>query len=289
MGRLFLGLVAVLALAIGGAVYYVFFSTKTINGLTGPAVDLFIDFQVLGETNLNEEGVAPLAGRNLRTRYWTIPSGSIVPVHEHSNRPVTIYTIQGEIYEYRNDRKDPVRHAAGGLSLEEGYNLAHWWRNEGPQDVLLVAFDIYQVADDVTNPGPVSAAPTAADAAVLPETQGAEQELLGYVDLAKHFQGRFGEGHALLTYRVTVQPGGVFPMPTRAGEPLHLFVERGEVTENRAGEAARTLAQGAGSQVHGGAVAFWTNTGSAPASLIIGTLEALAGRTLPAQPLHREG
>lgn len=279
--RIVVGIVAVLVIALLGAGYYIFFSTKTVNGLTGPAVDLFIDFEILGETSLNEEGVTSLAGRNLRTRYWTIPSGSIVPVHEHSNRPATIYTIQGSIFEHRNDRDDAVLHEAGGLSLEEGHNLAHWWKNEGDQEVLLVAFDIYQVAEDVSQPGPVAATPAAPDLSAMPAETGVDRELLGYVDLAEHFLGKYGSGYGLMTYKVTLQPGGVLPMFTEAGEPLQLFVEAGAIRETRTTGETTTLSKAGYTKLDQGAAAWWENTGTTPAILIIGTLEHIEGETLP--------
>ncbi len=275
--RILFGIIAVIVIALLGAGYYVFYGTTTVKGLTGPAVDLFIDFEVLGQTDLNGEGIAPLAGRTMRTRYWTIPSGSIVPVHEHANRPATIYTRQGAIFEYRNDRRadDPVLHETGGLSLEEGHNLAHWWKNKGPEEVLLVAFDIYQTADDIAAPGTVAATPEAADRSALPASQGVDSDVLGSVDLGAHFQGRYGAGYGLFTYKVTVAPGGVYGAPTEAGEPLHVFVDQGTVEELRAGGPGKTLTENGFSQLDGGAAAAWRNTGAGPAVLIVGTLEAL--------------
>ncbi|MGF1456668.1 MAG: hypothetical protein ACFB6R_14980 [Alphaproteobacteria bacterium] len=282
--RVVFGLLIVIVLAFGGGAYYVFFSTKTINGLTGPAVDLFIDFSVLGETPLNGEGIAPLAGRTMRTRYWTIPSGSIVPVHEHANRPATIYTLQGSIFEHRNDRDEPVLHEAGGLSLEEGSMLAHWWRNAGDQEVRLVAFDIYQSADDVTSPGPVAATPNLPELSAMPDAAGATRELLGFVDLSAHFLGSYGEGYALTTYRVTLQPGGVLPFFTEGGEPVHVFLEDGSVTETRPAGATTVLSPRGFSRVDGGAAAWWENTGPTPARLIIGALERTDGLDLAGGP-----
>ncbi len=274
--RVLLGLSVVIVLALGGGAYYVFFSTKTINGLTGPAADLFIDFQVLGETPLNGEGARTLAGRTLRTRYWTIPAGSIVPIHEHANRPATIYTLQGSIYEYRNDRNEPILHEAGGLSLEEGANLAHWWKNAGDQEVRLVAFDIYPSAADPSEPGEIASFPTLPNLSAMPDEVGVARSLLGFVDLSAHFLGAFGEGYTLTTYLAILEPGGVLPLFTEGGEPVHLFVEDGTITETRPGGATSTLSPRSFSKLDRGAAAWWENSGPTPARLIIGALERQA-------------
>lgn len=127
----------VIVLANGG--YSFITNSKTIDGFSGPARPSAIKAEELVAIDLADQ-VDGLSGRRLRTRHWTIQPGGIVPIHEHADRPATIYVVQGEILEHRSDNKFPVLHEAGGLSLEA--NVTHWWKNTGDETVILVATDI---------------------------------------------------------------------------------------------------------------------------------------------------
>ncbi|MEO1198587.1 MAG: hypothetical protein AAFX39_05060 [Pseudomonadota bacterium] len=249
--------------------------TRTIYGLRGPSGARDISNVVLDTTPLAEEGIASLAGRSLRTRFWTINgNGGIVPIHNHANRPAVFTILTGEIYEYVNTANERILHKAGGLALEEG-RISHWWLNDGEEDVHLIAFDVFQSTQDLDTVT-VGDVPAAADFE-LPETQGARHDLLGVVNIASHFDSAFGEGWALTTYRTTIEPGGVFPAFTTAGEPVQMFVWRGQVTEHRSdvGDPLTIDAEG-GSTLSGGALAWWENTGDEPAVLYFGVVEPIA-------------
>lgn len=261
--------------------------TTALLGLEGPAGPRDISNVVIGTTPLAEEGLESLEGRDLRARYWSILQQGIVPVHGHTKRPATIFTLQGEIFEYRNDRKDPILHKAGGLSLEEGHNLAHWWINEGDKDVRLIAFDVVIKGDKLDESIAVSATPTAPFGFDLPEAKGVESEMVGFVDLEQHFQGEYGAGLALTHYRVTLEPGGVLPLWTKPGEPSILFVERGKVTEHRSdAKDTAVIAVEDGSIIGSGVSAWWENKGFVPAELHIGAVEPIAVTAGVANPSH---
>lgn len=112
---------------------------RSIGDFSGPALARGVSPEVLAGIDLDDK-IPALAGTQLRTRYWTVLPGGIFPVHSHEDRPAIIYVLSGEIYEYRNDRPEPVLHKEGGLSLE--YNVAHWWINESDEQVILLATDI---------------------------------------------------------------------------------------------------------------------------------------------------
>ncbi|WP_299732118.1 hypothetical protein [uncultured Tateyamaria sp.] len=248
--------------------------TKEMEGLIGPTAGAKLKPKVIATQPLESEGIAELAGRNLRTRFWAIggPDG-IVPIHGHEDRPAVFTVASGEIYEYSSLEDKPILHKTGGLAKEEG-KLAHWWHNAGSETVHLIAFDLQPVAKDFSavKVGPVPAQ-TSYD---LPVSIGADHDLLGVVDIGAHFGGAYGNGWALTTYRATIVPGGMFPDFTGPGEPLQVFVWKGEVVEHRSDMAEpQMLTERTGSNLANGATAYWENTGTTPAELYFGVIEPL--------------
>ncbi len=246
--------------------------TRVLNGLEGPSGPNNITNVAIANAPLAEEGLGQIVGYNLRTRSWTISGDmGIVPIHSHADRPAIVYTLTGEIYEYRSDAKDRILHSAGGLSLEEG-DVTHWWLNEGPDDVRLIAFDVYKARGT----------PDVADTPVqqdfdLPAQSGATLELLGLVDIEAHYGGVKGEGLVLSTYRAVIEPGGVLPSFVAAGEPLQVWVWQGAVNEHRSDtDGPVILAAEQGAHLGSGAQAYWENTGDVPAELFFGVVEPLS-------------
>ncbi|MEM8593106.1 MAG: hypothetical protein AAGF13_11325 [Pseudomonadota bacterium] len=245
--------------------------TREIRGLVGPSQAQNISNKSIALTPLAEEGLANLSGRNLRTRFWTIEPNGIVPIHDHANRPASVATLTGEIYEYTNLYPERILHSVGSVTLEEG-QVAHWWENEGPETVYLIAFDVVQpaVRDRITD---VSAIPEAAYID-MPADRGATHDFLGAVDIGRHFEDGTGDGYVLSTYRVTIAPGGSFRDFTDAGEPVQVFVWQGDVTQHGStGDVA--LASREGASLDHGATAWWENVGDVPAILYFGAVEAV--------------
>ena len=117
---------------------------RVLNGLEGTSGPNNISNVPIANAPLAAEGLGQIAGYNLRTRSWNISGDTgIVPLHSHADRPAIVFTLSGEIFEYRSDAPDRILHSAGGLSLEEG-DVTHWWLNEGPDDVRLLAFDVFR-------------------------------------------------------------------------------------------------------------------------------------------------
>ncbi|WP_415919715.1 cupin domain-containing protein [Tateyamaria sp. SN6-1] len=246
--------------------------TRVLNGLEGPSGARNISNVAIANAPLADEGLGQIAGYNLRTRSWTISGdGGIVPIHSHADRPAIVFTLSGEIYEYRSDVENRLLHSAGGLSLEEG-DVTHWWLNEGPEDVRLIAFDVFKAGDA----GDVEETP-AQQPFDMPAQSGAVLELLGLVDIEAHYDGAKGQGLALSTYRAVIEPGGVLPGFTAAGEPLQVWVWQGAVREHRSDtDGPVVLAAEEGAHLGGGAQAYWENTGDTPATLFFGVVEPLA-------------
>ncbi|MEP5761223.1 MAG: hypothetical protein ABJ327_18275 [Litoreibacter sp.] len=249
--------------------------TDVMLGLTGPTSGAKLKPVVVATQPLEAEGIAELAGRSLRTRFWSVggPDG-IVPIHSHVNRPAVFTVATGEIFEYSSLAEKPFLHKTGGLAMEAG-GSAHWWHNAGSETVYLIAFDVQPVADDY-GAVEVSATP-AATSFDKPAAKDSLNELLGAVDLGEHFDHEYGTGWVLSTYRATIEPGGILPDFTGAGEPLQAFVWTGEVQEHRSDvETAVTLAERSGSNLGAGATAYWENTGDVAAEVYFGVIEPLS-------------
>lgn len=100
---------------------------------------------VLASIDLSSKG-GSFEGQLLRMRQLTIEPGGVVPWHEHGVRPANIYILSGTIEEYRSTCKVPVVHKAGEVTAEFGADLAHWWKNTGTEQVVLIAADIFAPA-----------------------------------------------------------------------------------------------------------------------------------------------
>lgn len=81
-------------------------------------------------------------GRQLRTRRLVVQPGGVVPLHSHADRPALIYTVSGEITEYRSTCMSPIVHRAGDISAESG-GLSHWWKNTGKTEAVLLSSDVF--------------------------------------------------------------------------------------------------------------------------------------------------
>jgi len=99
---------------------------------------------VLSSIDLSKEPAA-VNGRLLRLRKLVIKPGGVVPWHEHANRPAVIYIIQGEIVEYASTCAVPIIHR-GGDSVPETHATAHWWKNLGKTNVVLLSADLFPTA-----------------------------------------------------------------------------------------------------------------------------------------------
>ena len=263
-------------------------ATKELRGLEGPSAGLHISNNTIGATPLGSEGIAGFEDRDLRARYWKILSGGIVPVHEHANRPATIFILQGEIFEYRNDEDDPLAHMAGELSLEEGSNLSHWWINRGNEGVRLIAFDAVLRGNNA-DPVELAQVPASPSGFDLPDVSDATKTTVGFVDLEKHFEGEIGQGLALTHSMVTIEPGGTFALWTSPGQPAVIFVESGAVTETRSDtDQSTVIPPENGSIVANGAQAYWSNPAQVPAVLHIGAVEPIEVTEGVVNPSHSD-
>ncbi len=94
--------------------------------------------RVLATVDLGPE-IEGMAGRQLRMRIVTIePEGVFGPVHDHKDRPGTVYILQGTI----TDHRDGVATDYGpGVGWPEDRNTAHWLENRGTIRAVEISVD----------------------------------------------------------------------------------------------------------------------------------------------------
>jgi quercetin dioxygenase-like cupin family protein len=95
---------------------------------------------VLGSVDLGAE--IGVADRQLRTRRLVVQPGGIVPFHSHMDRPALIYTVSGQITEYRSSCTVPILHKAGDIAREAD-GISHYWINHGKTAAVLLSSDVH--------------------------------------------------------------------------------------------------------------------------------------------------
>ena len=95
--------------------------------------------KLLAAVDLGPE-IDGMAGRLLRMRLVTIaPGGVFGPLHDHKDRPGTVYVLQGTI----TDHRDGVATDYGpGAGWPEDRNTTHWLENRGEVPAVEISVDI---------------------------------------------------------------------------------------------------------------------------------------------------
>ena len=81
-----------------------------------------------------------MAGRQLRMRRVTIePGGVFGPIHNHIDRPGTVYILQGTITDHRNGVATDY---GPGVGWPEDRSTTHWLENRGTIAAVEISVDI---------------------------------------------------------------------------------------------------------------------------------------------------
>ena len=95
--------------------------------------------ELLATVDLGLE-IEGMTGRQLRMRMVTIePGGVFGPVHDHKDRPGTVYILQGTITDHRNGVATEYGPGVGWL---EDRNTTHWLENNGSIPAVEISVDI---------------------------------------------------------------------------------------------------------------------------------------------------
>jgi quercetin dioxygenase-like cupin family protein len=82
-----------------------------------------------------------MAGRQLRMRLLKIEPGGHIGIHSHKDRPAMVYFLQGTDTVIAEDGSSKTFHAGDMSGATK--DTTHWHRNDGKDDVLLVAVDVF--------------------------------------------------------------------------------------------------------------------------------------------------
>jgi quercetin dioxygenase-like cupin family protein len=95
--------------------------------------------ELLTAVDLGPE-IVGMEGRQLRMRMVTFEPGAVFgPVHDHKDRPGTVYILQGTI----TDHRDGVATDYGpGVGWPEDGNTTHWLENRGRNPAVEISVDI---------------------------------------------------------------------------------------------------------------------------------------------------
>jgi quercetin dioxygenase-like cupin family protein len=98
-----------------------------------------VTVQLLATVDLGPE-IEGMAGRQLRMRMVTIaPGGVFGPLHDHKDRPGTVYILQGTI----TDHRDGIATDYGpGVGWPEDRKTLHWLENRGTVPAVEISVDI---------------------------------------------------------------------------------------------------------------------------------------------------
>lgn len=98
-----------------------------------------VTVELLAVLDLGPE-IEGMEGRELRMRMVTIePGGVFGPMHNHKDRPGTVYILQGTI----TDHRDGVDREYGpGVGWPEDKNTTHWLENRGTTPAVEISVDI---------------------------------------------------------------------------------------------------------------------------------------------------
>lgn len=102
-----------------------------------------VTVELLASVDLGPE-IEGMAGRQLRMRRVTIePGGVFGPLHDHVDRPGTVFILQGTITDHRNG---VARDYGPGVGWPEDHNTLHWLENRGNVTAVEVSVDIVRLA-----------------------------------------------------------------------------------------------------------------------------------------------
>jgi quercetin dioxygenase-like cupin family protein len=98
-----------------------------------------VSVKLLAKVDLGLE-IEGMAGRELRMRMVTIePGGVFGPIHDHKDRPGTVYVLEGTITDHRNGVATDY---GPGVGWPEDRNTTHWLENRGTVAAVEISVDI---------------------------------------------------------------------------------------------------------------------------------------------------
>ena len=86
-----------------------------------------------------------MTGRELRMRMLTIEPGGYIGLHSHKDRPAVVYFMQGTDVVTSGDGSSKTFHPGDTSSATK--DTTHWHRNDGKDNVVLIAVDVFKTPE----------------------------------------------------------------------------------------------------------------------------------------------
>jgi quercetin dioxygenase-like cupin family protein len=83
-----------------------------------------------------------MKGRQLRMRMVTIEPGGVLGIHDHKDRPGTVYVLQGKFTVHLGN---VVKEYGAGDTWSENKETTHWLENKGTTPAVLIGADILKL------------------------------------------------------------------------------------------------------------------------------------------------
>lgn len=101
-----------------------------------------VTVELLATVDLGPE-IEGMAGRQLRMRKVTLAPGAVFgPLHDHVDRPGTVYILRGVITDHRNGLAIDY---GPGVGWPEDHDTLHWLENRGTQEAVEISVDIVRL------------------------------------------------------------------------------------------------------------------------------------------------
>lgn len=118
----------------------IFIASMAVQSAQAPPENRGVTDKLLSVVDLGPE-IEGMAGRRLRMRLITIEPGGATALHNHKDRPGTVYILQGKI----TDHRDGVATEYGpGVGWPENKATTHWIQNEGTIPAVEISVDILE-------------------------------------------------------------------------------------------------------------------------------------------------
>lgn len=104
-----------------------------------PTENKGVTVKPLAAVDLGPE-IEGMKGRQLRMRMLTIEPGGVLGIHDHKDRPGTVYVLQGKFTVHLGN---VVKEYGAGDTWSENKETTHWLENKGTAPAVLIAADIF--------------------------------------------------------------------------------------------------------------------------------------------------
>ncbi len=232
----------------------------------GPKEHYRMNNQEIGGFEMDRE-IPGFSGRDFRVRFWLMEPEGLIAEHCHEDRPAYVYILSGRVVEtYMDENGTPQRRRLKvGDAIPEGNGTHHWWKNDGDENVTMVAIDF----PNHIVPAPQGVVKNALD-------DGVSRSDLAEMDMARQYPHISAmSGYKLKGRLLKVEQGGAVRLEHHYGHPGMVYVIKGTLLEHRSdGNGSPVVRRNNDlSLTYDGVWNYWQNRGDGDAELLVVSFE----------------